>query len=202
MKGIKTLVCLFMCFYVLVSVCVAQKAESSTVYVVSWANDHLRDQKFNVELDSARNQYTKEVFRWGGVGYKLIFTKIPAGKEDYQLEYWRVELKEILSAANTKREKLGCNLFTENGCGRGGDSFSRVDWVGDLFPRENPSKIDLLLRGQYYPIKATRVIKVKSFFVIISVNGYEMSRTNRKKLDSMNVTVEFKNFYQFEEKNN
>lgn len=201
MKTLRGFVCQVLFLSLLAIVCVAQKSDASEIYAESWSTDPLREQKFNVELDSIQNEYTEPVRRWGGVGYKLIFLKIAAGEKDYQLEHWVVQLREVLSKENAKKEKLGCNLLTVRGCSPGGDYFPREDLVGYLFPRENPTKIDILLRGNYYPLKAKRVIKVKSFYVVIKVNSYQMNETNPKKLDAMNVTVEFKNNYGFNKNN-
>jgi hypothetical protein len=88
---------------------------------------------------------------------------------------------------------LGCNLLLVEGCGGGGDNFPREGLIGILFPRENPTRLDLLIHGNYYPLYAKRTIKVKSFYVIIKVNSYKMNETEPKRIDSMNVSVEFKN---------
>lgn len=111
-----------------------------------------------------------------------------------------MELKEILSEKSARKEKLGCNLLTAEGCGPGGDNFPREDWAHYLFPWENPSKLDRIFKGGYYPIKTKRVIKVKSFFVVIEVKNYKMNQTNPKKLDHMNVSIEFTNTYNVQSK--
>lgn len=165
MKVLTALFCQILLLLLLATVCVAQRTNASEIYVTSWSTDPLREQKFNVQLDSAQDKYTQSVHRWGGVGYKLIFLKIAAGAKEHQLEHWVVELKEVLSKESAKKEKFGCNLLTVEGCGPGRHYFPREDWIGYLFPRENPTKVDILLRGGYYPLKAKRVIKVKSFYV-------------------------------------
>ena len=137
-------------------VCNAQERRPE-VYVESWSTDHLREQKHNFELNATQNKYIESVRRWNGTGYKLVLTRIPAGTKDYQLEHWVVELREVLSRKG-KKENFGCNLLTTEGCGRGGDNISDGR-SGYLFPRENPTKLDLLLRGNYYPLFVKRVIR-------------------------------------------
>jgi len=189
MKIIGSSRCLILFLFLPPAICIAQ--ERPEIYVESWSTDHLREQKHNFELNATQNEYTKPVRRWNGTGYKLVLTRIPGGAKDFQIEYWVVELREVLSKEG-KKEELGCNLLTTEGCGSGGDNISDAR-SGILFPRENPTKIDLVLRGNYYPLFVKRVIKVKSFYVVIEVTSYKMNVNNPKKLDSMSVTVEFKN---------
>lgn len=193
MKLLISIVLIVCSFLILTSVSLAQDAPA--VYFESWSTDKLREQKFNFLLDSSKNVHTRSVSRWHGTGYNLTLTKVAAGERDYELEHWRVELKEIRSNKTANKEKLGCNLLTANGCSSGGDYFPRDDIAHVLFPRENVSRIDLLLRGNYYPIKTKRVIKVKSFYVVIEVNDFKMDETNPKKLAYMDVTVKFTNTY-------
>lgn len=193
MKLLNSIVLIVCSFLILTSVSLGQ--DNQSVYFDSWSTDNLREQKFNFLLDSSKNVHTGLVSRWNGSGYNLILTRVPAGKRDYELEYWRVELKEILSNKTAKKEKLGCNLLTAEGCGSGGDNFPREDIAHVLFPRENGSRIDLLLRGNYYPIKTKRVIKVKSFYVVVEVNDFKMDGTNPKKLAFMDVSIRFTNTY-------
>ena len=104
-----------------------------------------------------------------------------------------VELKEILSKEKTRREKLGYNLLTVEGGAGGGDNLPLEDRIGILFPKETFTLIERRLGPFYYPISAKRTIKVKSFYVIIQVNNYIMNGKNPQTLDSLDVTVDFKN---------
>lgn len=133
---------------------------------------------------------------WGDrPGYKFEFLKLPAGDKEYELEYWVVLLKQVLSKKDAKKEKLSCNLLTAEICGGGGDSFSREDKVAYLFPQEKAkTQIEQLLSGNYYPISAKRIIKIKSFYVIIQVDSYKLNESNPKKIDSMSITIEVKNW--------
>ena len=124
---------------------------------------------------------------------------MPAGKEANQLEYWVVELKQILSTRN-KKQILGANLLTQEGPGPGGDNFPREDLVGILYPSEEPKNILEKIRlrqpnGGYYPIRNRRVVQVENFFVIIEVTSFAMDPTSPTVIQSMNVSVEFRNRY-------
>jgi hypothetical protein len=106
-----------------------------------------------------------------------------------------VLLKQVLSKKDAKKEKLSCNLLIAEGCGGGGDNFPREDKVSYLFPRETAkTQAEQILSGNFYPISAKRIIKVKSFYVIIQVDSYKMNESNPKQIDEMNVTIEVKNW--------
>jgi hypothetical protein len=175
---------------------VALSQNEPTIYFESWSTDNLREAKYTFELDSSSNSRTEFVRRWNGSGYKLILTKIPSGAADHQLEYWAVDLREVLSKPGRK-EVLGSNLLVREGPGPGQHVFWREDLARYLFPRrEDASLLDMLLRGQsYYPVFAKRVVKVKSFYVIIEVKDYRMNQSDPKKLDTMRVEIEFANKY-------
>jgi hypothetical protein len=178
------------------SICNAQqKTDNSSVYVESWrAGNKIREQVLTFNLDSTQNEYSDYIRDVGINYYKLNLRRFPAGKKDYDFEYWVVQLKEVFSEKN-KKEKLGCNLLTVEGCGVG-DYFPKEDLVGILFPVEMPKNaIEKIYIERYYPLSVKRVIKVQNFYVLIQVNNYKMNEDNPKKLDSMNVTVEFKNEY-------
>jgi hypothetical protein len=181
----------------LTNICNAQQtgAPVSEIYVESWiTGNKIREQVLTFNLDSTQREHTAIVRDIGAGYYKLILRHFPAGKEDYQLEYWFVQLRPILSERNQRKEKLGENLLTTTRSWSGKHYFPREDNVGYLYPRETPkSVLEKLLDGQFYPISAKRVIKVQNFYVVIQVNNFKMNETNSKKLDSMNVTVEFSN---------
>ncbi len=176
---------------VFTSICLAQQNSSET-YVESWDTDHLREQSFKFELNSTQSEHSEFIKRWNGSGYKLILRKVPAGKEDYQPEYWVVTLQEILSDSNSKKEKLGCNLLSTDGCGSGGD-YIGDSRAGILFPREQKEVFDGLRNIPFHPIYVKRIVKVKSFYVIIKVLKYKMSESAPKKIDEMSVNVDFTN---------
>jgi hypothetical protein len=178
------------------SVCYGQQQNNtSVIYVESWVTGNkIREQVLNFDLDPSKSEYTHVVRDYGAGYYKLILRHYPAGKENYQLEYWAVQLRPILSERD-KKEKLGDNLLTAEGP-RHADNFPREDYVGYLYPREAPKNIlEKLLDGSWYPISAKRVIKVENFYVMIQVNSFKMNEVNPKKLDSMNVKIEFRNRY-------
>jgi len=168
------------------------------IYVEGWKTGNKTSaQSFTFELDSSQKRRTAEVSDLRQVRYRLVLSKFPAGKEDYQLEYWVVELRPVISKRNGK-ETLGDNLLTAGGPGPGGDSFAREDLAGFLYPQEaTKDNLERMRQpnGGYYPINARRVIKVENFYVIIRVDAFKLSWTNPKIIDSMHVTVEFTNHY-------
>lgn len=182
------------CFLFLVfAVTYNAQDNSSEIYAESWSTDHLRQYSFHFDLNSSQNEYSKFVRRSNDSGYKLTLQKMPAGKENYQYEYWFVTLRENFSKGNSKKEKLGCNLLSVSGCGSGGDYFPREDLIGILFPREMPqTTTEKYITSSYYPISLKRIIKVKSFYVIIKVDDYKMNVNDPKKIETMSVNIEFK----------
>jgi hypothetical protein len=179
------------------ALCPAQRPVVTDIYVEGWkTGNKTSEQLFTFDLDSSQQKRTANVSDLRQVPYKLVLTKFPAGKEVYQLEYWVVELRPVISKGNAKR--LGDNLLTAEGPGPGGDNFPREDLVGILYPQESPKNIVEKMRqpnGGYYPISARRVVKVENFYVIIQVDSFKLSEANLKKIDSMHVTIRFTNIY-------
>ena len=187
------------CFLLLASVSNAQQqTENSPVYVESWkAGNKIREQMLKFNFDSDQNPNPEYISDVGFGFYKLTLVRVPSSKNSYDFQYWAVQLQQLLSEPN-KKEKLTCNLLKAEGCG-GGDNFPKEDYVAVLFPAETPkNSVEKIFIGRYYPISAKRVIKVQNFYVLIQVNSYKMNEANPKKLESMEVTIEFKNEYKSE----
>ena len=109
-----------------------------------------------------------------------------------------VALRPIISKLQKKKEILGDNLLTAEGPGPGGDNFPREDLVGILYPQESPKNFLERMRqpnGGFYPIGATRVIKVENFYVIISVDSFKLSDQEPRWIESMHVSIQFTNHY-------
>jgi hypothetical protein len=175
-------------------------APVSEICVESWiTGNKIREQVLTFKLDSSRREHTA-IVRDVAIGrYKLILLHFPAGDGDHRLEYWAVQLKPVLSEGTQSKEKLGENLLTAEGPGPGKHYFPREDLVGILYPREAPKNAaEKLLGGDYYPVSAKRVIKIQNFYLMIQVTSFKLNETNPKKLDSMNVTIEFRNSYKCE----
>jgi hypothetical protein len=138
---------------VIVSCCAFCQAQRPTsvpdVYVEGWkTGNKTSEQSFTFDLDSSQRKRTANFSDLRGVPYKIVLTKFPSGMEDYQLEYWRVELKPVISKRGRK-EMLGDNLLNASGPGTGGDYFPREDLVGILYPQEAPKNIFEKLRQPY-----------------------------------------------------
>lgn len=183
----------------LASVCLAQqKNDGSEIYVTgetAGTSAAICEQVLNFDLDTSHGERSAIIRDVGTGSYKLTLTWFPAGKEEFELEYWRVQLKEILSKRKRK-EKLGPGLLTYDG--PAGHHFPREDLIGILYPSAAPKNILDKMRqpnGGYYPISAKRIIRVRSFDVIIQVTDFKLSETHSKQLDSMHVTVELRSIY-------
>jgi hypothetical protein len=197
MLAFRKIVFVIIGFLLLVNICEAQEqVDSSPVYVESWkAGNKIREQVLKFNLDSTQNPNPEYIHDVGFGFYKLSLIRVPAGESKYDFEHWAVQLQQVLSETN-KKEKLTCNLLKAEGCGGGGDNFPKEDYVAVLFPAKAPkNSVEKVFIGRYYPISAKRVVKVQNFYIFIQVNGYKMNETNPKKLDSMEVTIEFKNEY-------
>lgn len=176
-----------------------QETATSTVYVESWkANKKISEEVLNFNLNSTEKP-NPEYIRDASLNfYKLTLVRVPSDNDTYDFEHWAVQLQQVLSKPG-KKEKLGCNLLAVETCGSGGDNFPKENSVGILFPAETPkNSLEKIYFGFYYPISAKRVIKVQNFYVLIQVRNYKMNDINPKKLDSMDVTIEFKNEYKTE----
>src|SRR5262245_56334025 len=124
-------------FLIIVGCCalsLAQRPNAPDIYVEGWkTGNKTTEQSFTFDLDSSQRKRTAAVSDLRQNHYKLVLTKFPAGKEDYQLEYWVVELRPVISRG---KDRLGDNLLTVEGPGPGGDNFPRGDLVGILYPQE------------------------------------------------------------------
>jgi hypothetical protein len=175
-----------------------QKNDGSEIYVTGVRprkSTAICERVLNFDLDTSHAERSAFIRDVGAGSYKLTLTWFPAGKEEFELAYWRVQLREVLSRENQK-EKLGRGLLTDDG--PPGDEFPREDLIGILYPSESPKNILEKIHqpnGGYYPISAKRIILVGSFNVIIKVNSFKLSDTNPKQLDSMHVTVELRSTY-------
>lgn len=173
---------------------------SKDVYIKGWTvGNEIREQMFTFDLDSSNKEQSQIVRDYGAGSYKLILKHFPAREEyEWSRAYWVVQLKPFLGkypflSQDKKQEKLGNNLLNVDGPG---PQLAKEDFVGYLYPKENPSNVvEKILGLHFYPISSRRVVKVNNFFVIIKVNSYKMNDRNPKEIDSMNVTVEFKNHY-------
>jgi hypothetical protein len=197
MLAFRKIAFLFVSFLLFANFCEAQgQTDNSPVYVESWTvGNKIREQVLKFNLDSSQNPNPEYIRDYGAGLYKLTLIRVPARESKYDLEHWAVQLQRVLSEPN-KKEKLTCNLLRAEGCGGGGDNFPKEDCVAVLFPAEAPkNSVEKVFFGRYYPVSAKRIIKVEDFYVLIQVKSYKMNETNSKKLDSMEVTIEFKNEY-------
>lgn len=182
-----------------------QAPDPKTVYVRSWKRgiEQIKEQSFSVALIPQHMEYEAEVFGASGEPkYKLLVRHNPLGQFPY--EYWGVELREILPHKKRSKKILGDNLLTEEGPGPGGDNFPRGDYVGYLYPIEEADNLFSTVATHklwFYPIGSKRVIKVESFYLMIEVGSYKFSEKESGKLDSLNITLSFRNSYEPDKSN-
>jgi hypothetical protein len=160
------------------------------VYVESWkVEPKIRERALNLKLNDSSGEQVELISDEGRGEYTLILRHFPA-EGQYELEHWTVELREVLSSGKGKKKHLGDDLLRH-----GGDYFPKEDAVGLLYPKDSATTVLEKLLNPFYPISAKRVIKIKNFYMIIQVNSYRLSESNPKKLESMDVTIEFTNSY-------
>src|SRR3981081_2941131 len=83
------------------ALCPAQRPAVTDIYVEGWkTGNKTSEQSFAFDLDSSQRKRTANFSDLRQVPYKLVLTKFPAGNEDYQLEYWVVELRPVMSKGN------------------------------------------------------------------------------------------------------
>jgi len=167
----------------------------SVVSVKSWTTGNaIRENVFHFTLAPSESSRTEYIDSYGYGTYKLSFH---FGKADKRISWdrdkWQVILQEVLSKAN-KKEKVGCNLLSVSGCGGGGDYFPKEDNAAVLFPTyETKNPLEQIMQKRYYPIALPRTFWVRTFLVMLNVSKYKINGTDPTKLDSMDVSVSFRN---------
>ncbi|MFL6230765.1 MAG: hypothetical protein ACJ741_18480 [Pyrinomonadaceae bacterium] len=178
----------------LVSLCRAQQADTPEIYAESWkAGLKIRERVLNFKLDPSSGDQV-DILRDVGNGEYRLRLRHSLAQAQFDIDYWVIELRQILPDGKDKKKHLGDNLLSWGG--GGGDYFPKEDYIGMLYPKEAPTTpVETMLKGPFYPISAKRVIKIQNFYMIIQVNSYRLSESNPKKLESMDVTIEFANTY-------
>jgi hypothetical protein len=168
---------------------------TNVFYIESWkrGEQKIQEQKLTVELNQSNLEYERTLNdSIGQPRYILQIRHWPLKKGSYLYESWWVDLCEFRKPNRKPKFSSDCKLMSEEGRGVG-DNFPKGDFIGWLYPLENPK---FFLDGvAAYPIMAKRVIKVDGFFCIIQVTDYKMSKSNPKAVDTLTLEIEFRNTY-------
>lgn len=171
-----------------------RRAQSACVESWRLGGTRVVEQEFRVTLTPAQREHAADVPSASGLGsYRLLFRYNPA--RAVKLDYWQVEMREVLPGDGGAGESLGPNLLTLEGTGPGGDNFPREDLVGYLYPKPDPS----VFKGDglaFYPVDAKRVVKVEGFFLVLRVEGYQLNARQPATLDSLSLHVRLTNGYE------
>lgn len=172
---------------------VAQQ-QLKTVYVESWkkGDAKINEQALDITLGPGLLNYeTVLPDASGQPKYKLVLRHHPPGEQEYEFEYWTAHLHEIIQPAGSAEEKQGDNLLTVEQPGKGRHHFPKEDLVGYLYPKQTPKQF----LERYYPSNVERVVRVENFYVFMRVNDYQYNNRNPKTVDSIRISVEFRNSY-------
>ena len=174
----------------------AQQSEPQEVFVQSWqrGTKTVPYQVLRISLGRRQSEYTTEIINSSGNRYRLSIIHNPLS--NVKNEHWKIEFNEIESTSDGK-EILGENLLVVEGPGTGGDNFPRGDYVGYLYPEKDSRVVQVA--GNYwtdgypfYPIKTTRKIRVEGFYVVIKVENLKFSSTDKNKVDSLDLTIQYR----------
>lgn len=156
-------------------------------------NETFENLRLNLSLSTQNNQYKKIITSKSGRKYK--FFTIHNLYNDFPLEHWVLELREIIKEKDGKITKLGNDLF-------GGRQILpkeniRGDFMGVLYPEEKTFAYSVEgnpLYGEgmgFYFFKTIRKLEIENFCVTIKVENYKFNETDKNKLDLFEIFIEF-----------
>jgi len=158
---------------ILVAVATAQ-SPSSTIYAESFrkSSTHITEDKFEARLTPANSAYRERIKDSAGNDrYELtIMPQGPVG--DNKITSWRVQLRDL-------RHTIYNNLLLEDQ-EPSQDPKNNLWWL-------NPNQMGSV------PIRARRIVKVDSFYVVFQVKDIHFTPLDSPYLDSMMVQFELTN---------
>jgi len=171
MKRIQTALLFIFC---LAGIPVAAQNSTQAVFAESFRQGATRvtEQSLEIKLDPRNANYRERIKDLRGSD-RYEFMIVPQGPEgDTKITSWQLRLRDlhhaiydnILRATQETSSDAGNNLGWLNP-----DGFSPV------------------------PIRAQRIIRVDSFYVLVQVKGYHFTPVDSPYLDSMTVEVKFSN---------
>jgi hypothetical protein len=165
----------------------SQQSAGKVFYVESWKRGSTRicETDFFYQLDRITRRHEAVIRDAAGTErYRLIVRFLE--REGNLFDSWAVELREKLDGG-----RLGPNLLGSEGPGPSGDYFPKENQIALLYPVEEPNFLRYGI--DVYPIRAKRVIKVESFYVIIQVEDYKLDREEPKRLEKIDVRIQLSN---------
>ena len=128
--------------------------------------------RFDANLDPQNPVYRERIKDSYGAD-RYVLTIIPQGPEgDTKITSWLAKLSDLHHA-------IYSDVLVSSQDGSA-DPASALNWL-------NPEKF------AHVPIKAKRIIKVDSFYVVLEVKAYHFTPSDSPYLDSMTVHGEFRN---------
>lgn len=160
--------------FILLTVIATAQNPSPTFYAESFrkGSTHITEDKFEARLSPASSTYRERVKDSAGNDrYELTIT--PQGPEgDNKVTSWRVQLRDL-------RHAIYHNLLVENQ-EPSQDPNNNLWWL-------SPNQAGLV------PIRARRIVKVDSFYVVFQVKDLHFTPLDSPYLDTMVVHFEFTN---------
>jgi hypothetical protein len=157
-----------------VVVSAAAQSPLPTIYAESFrkGSTHITEDKFEARLTPANSNYRERVKDSAG-NDRYELTIMPQGPEgDNKVTSWRVQLRDL-------RHTIYNNLLMEDQ-EPSPDSKNNLWWL-------SPNQVGLS------PIRAKRIIKVDSFYVVFQVKDFHFTPLDSPYLDSMVVQFELTN---------
>lgn len=183
-------------FLVLITKIFAQGAQLQEVSAASWkkGTETIPEQTVPVRLSGEHPQYSIDVLSNLGKRYRLNIVHNPVSR--IKVDHWKIELREVLTNEQGK-EVLGDDLIFVEPPGMGPGYVLREELIGYLIPSTNTSVIRaggvrLIEGAPFYPIEATRRIRIERFCLVAKVSDLLMSSSDKNKVVFLNLTINFK----------
>lgn len=163
-------------FFVLLAITARLWAQSSIppLYAESFrhASTRITELSFEAKLDPQNRLYRERIKDSNGSD-RYVLTLVPQGPEgDTKITSWQARMTDLHHAIYSN-----VLLVSQD---TSGDPRSNLSWL-------NPEKYSQV------PIKARRIIKVDSFYVVLEVKAYHFTPPDSPYLDSMTVQVDVTN---------
>jgi hypothetical protein len=159
---------------ILSSMQVPAQTSLPTMYAESFRHGttQITEQSFEAKLDSQNGGYRDRIKDSRGAD-RFALTIVPQGPEgDTKITSWQVKLADL-------RHPIYDNVLAANQ-ESSSDAGNRLWWL-------DPSRFSPV------PIRARRVIKVESFYVVLQVTAHHFTPGDSPYLDSMSVEMQFTN---------
>src|SRR5882672_11304547 len=152
--------------------CAQTTAKQLSIESFRKSSTKITEESFEAKLDPQNPVYRERIKdSYGADRYVFIIT--PQGPEgDTKITSWKAGLTDLRHAIFNNILVVSQDASL--------DPAANLNWL-------NPEKYSQV------PVKARRIIKVDSFYVVLEVKAYHFTPTDSPYLDSMTVQVEFSN---------